>query len=201
MKILPSLVITLTIACFTSLHAADTASPTAAATEELLKAMHVDQTVSAAIEKKKEAVINSMAALIPKDAPPEVRKELEDKQAAVVDATFKQVTWDSVKGDYIQAYGAFSEQELKEITAFLQTPAGQKFLEKVPDLQAKNMQILQKHMAGNATDMKKAAVQPAKPKASAAPSASPSATPKEKAAGKKSKASPSPASDASSEKH
>lgn len=54
----------------------------------------------------------------------------------------KYIGWASMKDEMIQNYKeAFTEQEIREITAFYKTPTGQKALQKMPELMAKGAQI------------------------------------------------------------
>ncbi|HSE83014.1 MAG TPA: DUF2059 domain-containing protein [Thermodesulfobacteriota bacterium] len=54
----------------------------------------------------------------------------------------KYVGWASMKDEMVQNYKeAFTEQEIKEITAFYKTPTGQKVLQKMPELMAKGAQL------------------------------------------------------------
>jgi hypothetical protein len=54
----------------------------------------------------------------------------------------KYMSWDSLKDDVISMYtGAFTEAELKEITAFYKTPTGKKMVQKMPELMSKGMQL------------------------------------------------------------
>jgi len=55
--------------------------------------------------------------------------------------------WDSVKDVYVDIYTeVFSEAELKEITAFYQTPLGKKMLQKMPELIKSTVQKTQAMM-------------------------------------------------------
>jgi hypothetical protein len=63
----------------------------------------------------------------------------------------KHMSWASLKDDMIRIYTAeFSEQELKELMAFYQTPVGKKSVEKMPVLLQKGAEIgqqkIQKHL-------------------------------------------------------
>ena len=144
MKILASSIAMLAVVCFTPLlHAQDDAAKRSAAAEELLKTMHTDELFAKQMENMKKM----MASFLPKNLPPETLKRAQEAQSVAFDTVFKQYTWETMKADIVQAYSeVFTEQELNDITAFYKTPAGQKFIEKMPQLQAKTMEIMQKRM-------------------------------------------------------
>ncbi len=102
----------------------------------------------------------------------------------------KYMSWESMKADMIKAYTEeFTEQELKDLTAFYQTPLGQKTVQKMPSLMSKGAELgqrrIQEHLPelqaaiaakGAAAAGAGAAAAPqtaASPKASASASASP----------------------------
>lgn len=54
----------------------------------------------------------------------------------------KYVSWESVKEDVITIYAKeFTEKELKQLTAFYQTPVGKKAVEKLPQLTTAGTQL------------------------------------------------------------
>lgn len=146
MKTLIAFAALLSLICFTPLlRAQDEAvdPKRAAAAEELLKAMHVDDMM----EKQKENVKNTLASFLPKDLSPAERKQMQAVQDASLEVAFKQMTWDSLKPDFIRMYSeVYTEDELKQLTAFYNSPIGRKFIEKMPVLEAKMMEIVQKRM-------------------------------------------------------
>lgn len=143
MKLLLAAVAAFTLLCFApSLHAQDDPKRAAAA-EELLKAMHTDELMV----KQKEAMQKMMASFLPKTLTPEQLKKAQDAQAVALDAVFKELTWESLKPDFVEIYSSvFTEDELNQLIAFYKTPIGQKLIEKMPELQAKSMQIMQARM-------------------------------------------------------
>ncbi len=169
-----------------SLRAADDdAAPRRAEADELLKAMNVGQSVSMA-SKRMLTSMDGIADRLSKqpNLTPEQTTDIQkfrDDMHALVD---QQLGWDAVKGDVVQAYADdFTEAELKELTAFYHSAAGQKLVEKQPEfteklskaMQAKSVALMpsirQKIQAINAE------VHPPAPKAAAAPAAGPAASP------------------------
>ena len=57
----------------------------------------------------------------------------------------KYICWTNLKDDYVKAYAAaFTENELREMTAFFKTTTGQKLIDKLPEVYAKHSEINQK---------------------------------------------------------
>ena len=141
-KILAVSIALFSLACFSPLHAQDEAKRAAA--EELLKAMHIDEMMA----NQKETMKKMADAFMPKDLSAEELKVAQEIQAKTMETVSQQLSWEVLKPDFIQAYSqVYTEQELKDLTAFYQTPVGQKFIEKMPELQARTMEIIQKRMA------------------------------------------------------
>ena len=149
MRFLSVPIVLLSLLCLPPLlHAQDAVDPKrSAAAEELLKAMHSEETMAKMMANQKENVKKMTASFMPKDLSPENLKRAEDLESTALDTIFQQMTWDSVKPDFIQIYSeVFTEKELKDLAAFYNTPIGQKFIEKMPDLQSKTIEIMQKRM-------------------------------------------------------
>ena len=54
----------------------------------------------------------------------------------------KHMSWESLEFEFIYMYSqAFTAKELKELTAFYETPTGKKTIEKMPQLMAQDAQI------------------------------------------------------------
>ncbi len=63
--------------------------------------------------------------------------------------------WERIKGDIVTAYmETFSEDEIKAMSAFYKTPAGQAFIQKMPQLMKKTFEISQKRMPEMLSRMK-----------------------------------------------
>jgi uncharacterized protein len=59
----------------------------------------------------------------------------------------EQLGWDKLEQPMIDIYArVYTEQELREVTKFYQSPAGQSFLTKMPDLLRESMQLAQQNM-------------------------------------------------------
>ena len=128
--------------------AADEASHRAAA-EELL--------VSTNMERMQEQVLGTMrhsmeaqfrAVKFPDEVKPHFEKVLPQFLDEMVELTAQALEWNAMKDSYIDIYvAAFTEDEIRDLTAFYQTPLGQKMLTKMPALMQRSMQLSQERMA------------------------------------------------------
>ncbi len=114
-----------------------------AAAVELLGAMHAEDLLKVQREGLKKAI----AAKLPKTLSADARKQVEEKIAAGLDPVLKDYTWESVKPEFVALYAhAFTESELKELTAFYNSPIGKKFIEKRAEVEVGGVGILDKHL-------------------------------------------------------
>jgi uncharacterized protein len=69
----------------------------------------------------------------------------------------KYMSWASLKEDMVKIYMAeFSEQELKELLAFYQTPVGKKTIQKMPSLLAKGAELGQQRVQQHLPELQQA---------------------------------------------
>jgi hypothetical protein len=69
-------------------------------------------------------------------------KKYTDK---LVNLLRKEMGWENIKNDFISAYvETFTEDEIRAILGFYRTPAGQTFIQKMPLLMKKSVEISQK---------------------------------------------------------
>jgi uncharacterized protein len=130
---LPGLLL-IALATFLPLAAqADPASHRAAA-ESFLGIMDMDKVLSQSIDQMLKVQVQGNPAIAPYE--PQMR------------AFFSNYTsWASMKEDMINIYmSEFSEEELKQLTAFYQTPIGKKAIQKMPALLAKGAEMGQKRV-------------------------------------------------------
>jgi hypothetical protein len=71
-----------------------------------------------------------------------------DKQQAKMIALMKdEFSWDKMKGPFIQIYrDTFTQDEVDGLTAFYESPAGQAFIKKQPELMKNTMAVMQERM-------------------------------------------------------
>ena len=66
----------------------------------------------------------------------------EEINTAIMDLMNKELSWDKLKGKFINLYGeAFSVEELDALIKFYESPIGKKLVDKQPEIQQKSMVI------------------------------------------------------------
>ncbi len=142
MKVIVSVLIVFTLFFCPAANADETSHRKAA--EEVLKLMKTDQMVKplfAQMRSMMEQQFNIMG--VPDKDRPKLKK-YTDKLLKVLE---DQLGWENIKNDYIAIYtDTFTEGELRTISAFYKTPAGQTYIEKLPMLMKKSGEITQKIM-------------------------------------------------------
>lgn len=111
------------------------------AAEELLRYTNVEKQLQGAIEQTVDIQVKANPQLAPR--------------AGVLKKFFsKYMSWESLKDDIIKIYtDAFTENELKQITAFYKTPVGKKMLERTPEIMGKSMQLGVRRVQENQADL------------------------------------------------
>ena len=110
--------------------------------EQLLKAMHVDNQLQTSINQMVDLQVKSNPQIAPQGDT--IKKFL-----------YKHMSWESLKDELITIYTeAFTEAELKQVTAFYETPAGKKMVEKMPELMSKGMQLGLKRVQSNQSELR-----------------------------------------------
>ncbi len=96
------------------------------------------------------------------------------KSEKMMDMISQELSWEKLKDQYIALYAdVFTEAELKGLLAFYESPIGQKFVNKQPELTKRSMILTNRIMLKVVPKMQKMikeqmkAAKPAKPKESA----------------------------------
>ena len=130
MKRTPALVLALCLALFTAGRAA--AQPTEshrAAAIELLETMHISETLQTSINTMMEVQLRG-------------NPELRVVEGVMRQFLNKYLSWESVKNDYGAMYAShFTEEELRQLTAFYRTPVGQKLTAATPAIMAEGARM------------------------------------------------------------
>ncbi|HEY8344757.1 MAG TPA: DUF2059 domain-containing protein [Bacillota bacterium] len=115
--------------------------------EELLLLLQTDKVFAQACEQIKPMVLQSIQQEGVIDLTPEQVQIMEkylDKLFTVIE---EEMGWDKIKDDYIRIYmSVYTEEEVRELIEFYQSPVGQKSIEKMPMLMRQSMEISQKYM-------------------------------------------------------
>jgi len=102
------------------------------AAEELLASMKMEESFEQSIETMLKTQLDAEPLLA----------QFED---ILRDFARKYLTWSAVKEEYVALYAdVFTESELRDLTAFHETPLGRKLLVTLPDLMVREQQITQK---------------------------------------------------------
>ena len=120
-----------------------------AAADGLLTAMHTEQTVNTTtsrmltmVDRFGQTIARQGATLTPAQS-----EAIEKAEGDARDTISKEFGYAALKSDFVQVYAdAFSEAELKDLTVFYNTPAGQKLVQTQPQLNEKMAQAAQKKM-------------------------------------------------------
>jgi len=100
-----------------------------AAVRELLEATHIREM----LDKSSEAMLQSQLKQMP---------QLVPVADVIRDFYHEQMDWKVMEPELTQLYlEVFTEQELRDITAFYKTPLGQKMLAKMPQLMARSSEL------------------------------------------------------------
>lgn len=106
---------------------------------KLITQLNIDAQTEVMATNMRDMQARQIAQLnLPPEAMPAVNEYL-DKQLALLFSIFKS---DQMRTDYAKAYmNVYTHQELKEIVAFYDSPAGIKMLEKTPELNTAIMKV------------------------------------------------------------
>ncbi len=128
------------------LHAQDAAPDPArkAAADKLLRAMQVDKMMQSSFDQMAKM---QQAMIAQQVSDPAEQAKTQKAVAAAMESTQAELSWDKIGGMFVEIYAeVFTAEEMQKLTEFYQSPIGQKFTEKQPELQAATMQKMQGFM-------------------------------------------------------
>jgi hypothetical protein len=100
-----------------------------AAVRELMEVAHIREM----LDQSSEAMLQSQLQQMPQLAP---------VAYVIRDFYHEQMSWSVLEPEFTQLYlEVFTEQEVRDITAFYRTPAGQQMLSKMPQLMARSSEL------------------------------------------------------------
>jgi hypothetical protein len=115
-----------------------------AAADKLLRTLKVDQNMKMAlqqVEKMQEQMIEQQVKS------PQEKTKAEAAMKVAMQSTEEEFSWDKIGQTFVEIYAeVFTKDELDELTQFYESPIGQKFVEKQPQLQAATMKRMQSLM-------------------------------------------------------
>lgn len=114
--------------------------------EEMLTITHVDRVMAQMLDQMKRSVTTQVAKM---DIPENSKASAVEMQRKMIDLIADRMSWDRAKPKFVQLYDeTFTEADIDGILAFYKSPAGQRMLEKMPELMQKSMAVGQE-LVGN----------------------------------------------------
>ena len=114
------------------------------AVEEFLLLTNVDKTLKSILEQMEKMMEKQFVQM---GAPEELRPVLNRYTSKMFKVFEEELGWAKVKNKYIDIYvKTYTEGEIRAISEFYKSPAGKKFIEKMPQLLQESMAISQKNM-------------------------------------------------------
>ena len=125
------------------------APPSDQSINQLLQLTKVDKQMDSVLAQMEGGMKASMQqATKGKQLSADEQAVLDRQQAKMTGIMKEELSWDKMKDLYVQAYReTFSQEEIDGLIAFYQTPVGQSFVSKQPELMKRTMAIMQQRMA------------------------------------------------------
>ena len=140
---LKTVVFLMVLSLFCSCANADKVSHRAAA-EELLLLTNANKMLNLILEPMETMMKQQFVQM---GAPEELRPVLNRYTNKMVKVYEEEFSWAKIKNDYIDIYvKTYTEGEIRTISEFYKSPAGKKFIEKMPQVIQESMAISQKNM-------------------------------------------------------
>ncbi len=116
--------------------------------QQLLTLLHTDLIVNQNSTKIQKQISDAAEKVAGSSPTPENKTKLDDFQKNTSQIIDAQMGWKAVQPAFADLYAkAFTEQEMKAILAFYQSPAGAAFLDKTPSINDQIRQIMNARMA------------------------------------------------------
>jgi len=116
-----------------------------AAAVKLMSLLEMDKNFDSSMQqavKMQEGMIDQM------DLSDAEKDDARQAMAGTMKVTLEKFSWAKMEGMFVDIYAeVFAAEELEGIIAFYESPAGQKFIAKQPELMAKTMEKMQGVMA------------------------------------------------------
>jgi hypothetical protein len=139
----------LLLAVLTLSVSAPAAPPSDQSINQLLQLTKVDQQMDSVFTQMDGMLKTSIQqATKGKPLSPEEQAILDRQQAKMTGILKEELSWEKMKDLYVQAYReTFSQEEIDGLIAFYQTPVGQSFVSKQPELMKRTTTIMQQRLA------------------------------------------------------
>lgn len=124
------------------------AEPASAQSVERLLELTNAKRLMQAVQAQQRATMDAMIAARNRGLPPE---KLEQAQAAgrkAYDTVINELSWDKLEPLIVQVYTeTFTEEEIRGLIAFYESPAGRAYIEKMPQATQRTMQLIRERVA------------------------------------------------------
>lgn len=121
--------------------------------EELMQAAQYDRMLKSMLDQMKSMQASQLAQMNTPGMDPERLEAIQSKTMALI---AERLSFDKLKPIYIKVYAeTFTEEEIDGVLAFYKSPAGKALLEKMPQLMARTMPMIQQLMADLKPDLEK----------------------------------------------
>lgn len=108
---------------------------------ELLDVIRMEEVMEARIESRVDAMSRQAPILAQYDD-------------VVLDFFNRYLSWDQVRDDYVRLYAeSYTEEELRELIAFYQTPLGEKMVDLIPRFEQRESEITEERMADHMPEL------------------------------------------------
>jgi hypothetical protein len=129
-------------------------APRRAAAEKLLDLFNMDETYDQAM---KQAMNMAVSMIDSQDLPEAEKANARKAVEASMGVSMEKFSWKRMKGIFVDIYaGVLDLEELEGLIAFYESPIGQKFLKKQPQLSLATMEKMQLLMEEMMPDLQKA---------------------------------------------
>jgi len=133
---------------------------------QLLGLMDVEKNLKQSLDMVKKMQMEQLKTMTPHG---QDTAKVQEMQSKIMNLVAEEMSWEKMRADYVAIYAeTFTEEELRGMVEFYQTPVGRKLIEKTPELMQRPMMITQKQMAEMMPKVE-AAVREARQAATAAP--------------------------------
>jgi uncharacterized protein len=118
-----------------------------AAIEQLLEVSNVEQQMAQSMKAGMEARMGSYSDQLIKKLPAERQERMKRGMDRIKEETSKSLNWQAMKPSIVEIYSRhFTEQEAKDVTALMTTPAGKMMVSKQIEMILDMMTVTQERM-------------------------------------------------------
>ena len=134
-----------------------------AAAKKLINAMNIPEMMDKGLEQMVDVQVRQ-------------QPQLQPFRDTMLQFLQKYVSWQNLEPDYVKMYTEkFSEDEMKDLIAFYESPVGKKTLKAMPELMGKGLQLAQQRVQAHGAELQQAIMKKAQENAASATQPSSSA--------------------------